>query len=109
MSGKHYRASSAEPQRHSADAKRTSARTQTPAKPKTEEYEDLYSYEEPYGAKRGTRQSTNRKPAPVVSTPKKKSVWPPIAAVLCLLAAAGILFYIVWDLGFFDMIMTLLG
>ena len=109
MAGKHYRnSSSTEPQRRAADPQRT-ARTQAPVQPKKEEYEDLYSYEEPYGAKRGTRQSKNAKTAAGVNAPAKKSVWQPIAAWLCLLAAAGILFYMVWDLGLIDMVRSLLG
>ena len=110
MSGKHYRSSAAEPQRRSAEPQRTSARTQAPAKPQVDEYEDLYSYEEPYGAKRGTRQAKNRKPSLEAYEPqRKKSAWPPVIATLCLLGALGILFYIVWDLGVLSMISTLLG
>ncbi len=102
MAGKHYRNSpAAEPKR--------APRTQAPAQPKKEEYEDLYSYEEPYGAKRGTRQAKNAKAAVNVNIPAKKSIWQPIVAWLCLLAAAGILFYMVWDLGIVDMVLSMLG
>ena len=102
MAGKHYRNSpSAEPQR--------SVRTQAPVQPKKEEYEDLYSYEEPYGAKRGTRQAKNAKTTAAMKAPEKKSKWQPYVAWLCLLAAAGILFYMVWDLGLIDMVRSLLG
>ena len=107
MAGKHYRnSSSAEPQRRNAVPQRT-ARTQV--QPKKEEYEDLYSYEEPYGAKRGTRQSKNVKTTANVTPSAKKSIWQPLTAWLCLLAAAGILFYIVWDMGLINMVQSLLG
>ena len=107
MAGKHYRnSSSAEPQRRNTAPQRTA---HTQAQPKKEEYEDLYSYEEPYGAKRGTRQSKNVKTAANAATPAKKSVWQPLTAWLCLLAAAGILFYMVWDIGLIGMVQSLLG
>ena len=102
MSGKHYRTPPAETKQHTAEPK---------AQPKKEEYEDLYSYEEPYGAKRGTRQSTNRRnTADVKKTPEKKeSAWLSVIPWLCLLAAAGILGYIVWDLGLIEMVRAMLG
>lgn len=49
---------------------------------------------------------TGRTAAP--ARKKKKNIWIPIVAVLLLLAAAGIVGYILWDLGLFGMLLKLL-
>ena len=101
MAGKHF-SSSSQPYKKSAHA-RSDAR-QAANKPV---YDDRYSYEEPRTAKRGTQQSTA---APGSKAKKKKSgPVPTVLAVLFLLAALGIMTYIVWDLGLLSMISALLG
>ena len=97
--GKHYRGSSA-----SQKAPQTSKTPTPPAK--TDDYEDLYSYEEPRGARRGTRRPTYYTPTPKPA--KKPSKVPTVIAILCLLAAAGILFYMLWDLGIIGMLLSIL-
>lgn len=61
-------------------------------------------------------QQTQRTPAQAPRTGRtaaparkqKKNIWIPIVAVLLLLAAAGIVGYILWDLGLFGMLLKLL-
>ena len=105
--GKHFRSDNTPHRTHSTAAPK---RTAQPAAPvKKDDYEDLYSYEEPRGAKRGTRRPTGasygtpaRKPA------KKSSKAPAVIAWLCLLAAAGIMAYVFWDLGLVEMLLSML-
>ena len=40
---------------------------------------------------------------------KKRSKAPVVIAWLCLLAAAGIMVYVLWDLGLVSMILSMLG
>lgn len=103
MAGKHYRGGSTEQTRTTERSTRSNA-AQTPA---PDAYEDLYSYEEPRGARRGTRRPTVRTPEYIPTKKKKPSKAAPIAAVLCLLAAAGILFYMLWDLGIISMLLSI--
>ena len=106
MAGKHYSTSS-QPYKKSAHAKPDEKRTAA----KKPVYDDMYSYEEPHGAKRGTRQSTVSAHTAAGKAKKKKrsNPLPTVLAVLCLLASLGILAYIVWDLGLPSMLSALLG
>ena len=105
MAGKHYSTSS-QPYKKSAHAKPEEKRTAA----KKPVYDDMYSYEEPHGAKRGTRQSTAAAQKTTGKTQKKRAnPVPTVLAVLCLLASLGILAYIVWDLGLLSMLSALLG
>lgn len=103
--GKHYRGSSTAPR--TANKNTRSQAKEAPAAPAPDAYEDLYSYEEPRGARRGTRRPTYSTPA-WTPAKKKPSKAPMVAAILCLLAAAGILFYMLWDLGIIGMLLSIL-
>ena len=103
--GKHYRSDSAPRQTRTSAPQRTA---QPAAAVKKDDYEDLYSYEEPREAKRGTRRPTTASSrAPMQK--KKRSKAPVVIAWLCLLAAAGIMVYVLWDLGLVSMILSMLG
>ncbi|MBP3705595.1 MAG: hypothetical protein J6I98_08695 [Clostridia bacterium] len=103
MAGKHFRDDNTE-QSYTAEQNTRPKAAQTPA---PDAYEDLYSYEEPRGARRGTRRPTVRTPEYIPVKKKKPSKTVPITAVLCLLAAAGILFYMLWDLGIISMLLSI--
>lgn len=107
--GKHFRTDDA-PRQTRRSAPAAPQRTAQPAVvEKKADYEDLYSYEEPRGAKRGTRRPTGTtQSAPAKKPAKKPSKAPVIIAILCLLAAAGILFYVLWDLGIVKMLLSML-
>lgn len=100
--GKHYRSGSAAPKATRSPAKNTRSKAKTTVEP--DPYEDLYSYEEPRGARRGTRRAVYHAPKKRGSDKRSLTV-----GILCMLAAAGIVFYILWDLGIINMILTLLG
>ena len=107
--GKHFRPEDTPRQ----TVRRTPAAPQHTVRPAVEkktDYEDMYSYEEPRGAKRGTRRPTTTAPhgAPARKPAKKPSKVPTVIAILCLLAAAGIMFYVLWDLGVVNMLLSML-
>lgn len=109
--GKHYRGNTtasrqtrkevSRSQYSRSQANRQSVRTAQP-----DPYEDLYSYEEPRGAKRGTRQAART--TAYMPAKQKSGIAAPLIAVLCLLGAAGIMVYMLWDLGVVDMLLSVL-
>ena len=107
--GKHFRTDDA-PRQTRRSTPAAPQHTAQPVVPeKKADYEDLYSYEEPRGAKRGTRRPTGASHnAPAKKPAKKASKVPTVIAILCLLAAAGIMFYVLWDLGIISMLLSIL-
>ena len=106
--GKHFRTDDAPRQTRRSTPSAPQHTAQPVVPEKKADYEDLYSYEEPRGAKRGTRRPTGASSAPARKPAKKASKVPTVIAILCLLAAAGIMFYVLWDLGIISMLLSIL-
>ena len=106
--GKHFRTDDAPRQTRRSTPSAPQHTAQPVVPEKKADYEDLYSYEEPRGAKRGTRRPTGASNAPIRKPAKKASKVPTVIAILCLLAAAGIMFYVLWDLGIISMLLSIL-